>query len=198
MNGQQNNEYGNNNARSAKRRNGKRMNLVDWILVLVVLASVGVFVYFAFFSELDIFGSKEEKVSVQYTVRVEKVNAEMLGVEIDGESGSLVCDFIDTKDRVYDCDSGKAIGRVTSVKYESSYEPTGAVDQNGNLVYAKYPGHIDIVITVSGSGSLSDGIYSINGYEIRVGSDIEFRTEGYTALGKCVSVAGKEIAENDN
>ena len=59
-------------------------------------------------------------------------------------------------------------------------------------------GYIDIIITVSASGSLSDGIYSIDGYEIRVGSEIEFRTEGYTALGKCTAVTGKEIAENVN
>ena len=113
MNGQQNNEYGNNNARSAKRRNGKRMNLVDWILVLVVLASVGVFVYFAFFSELDIFGSKEEKVSVQYTVRVEKVNAEMLGVEIDGEYTTKPA-----KARILKIDKEKNISRIEITIHE--------------------------------------------------------------------------------
>ncbi len=174
------------------------MNFVDWILILVALVFAGVFVYFAFFSELDLFGAKDEKVSVQYTVRIENVNADMLGISIADNKGTLNCDFIDAKDRVYDCKSGKAIGRVTSVKYERSLEPTGAVNQSGELVYAEYPGHIDIIITVSGSGSISDGIYNINDYELRVGSDIEFRTEGYTAVGKCMSVKGEEIAENVN
>ena len=197
MNEQQNNEYV--KARSAKRHSGRRMNFIDWLLVLIVLACVGAFVYFAFFSELDLFGTKEEKVSVQYTVKIENVNAEMLGISIDGNSGALNCDFIDTKDRVYDCKTGTLIGRVTSVKYEQSYKATGALDEYGDLVYAPYVGYIDIIITVSSSGSFSaDGIYSIDGYEIRVGSEIDFRTEGYTAVGKCTGVTGKEIAENGN
>lgn len=196
MNEQQNNEYI--KARSAKRHSGRKMNFIDWLLVLIVIACVGAFVYFAFFSELGLFGSKEDKVSVQYTVKIENVNAEMLGINADGEKGTLNCDFIDTKDKVYDCKTGTLIGRVTSVKYERSYKSTGMVDEYGDLVYAPYVGYIDIIITVSASGSLSDGIYSIDGYEIRVGSEIEFRTEGYTALGKCTAVTGKEIAENVN
>ncbi len=197
MNQQQNSEYI--KARSAKKQSGRKMNFIDWLLVLIALACIGTFVYFAFFSELDLFGSKEEKVSVQYTVKIENVNAEMLGISVEGDKGTLNCDFIDTKDRVYDCKTGALIGRVTSVEYEKSYEYTGALDEDGDLVYAPYVGHIDIIITVSGSGSLSaDGIYSINDYEIRVGSEIEFRTEGYTAVGKCTAVTGKEIAENVN
>jgi len=196
MNELQNNGYV--KTRSEKRRSGKRMNFVDWILILIALGCIGIFVYFAFFSELDIFGAKEEKVSVQYSVRIENVNAEMLGISVNESAGTLNCDFIDVKDRVYDCVNGKAIGRVTSVKYEKSLEPTGALDEDGDLIYAQYPGHIDIIITVSGNGSLADGIYNISGYEIRVGSEIEFRTEGYTAIAKCISVTGKEIAENDN
>ena len=196
MNEQQNKEYI--KAHSDKRRGGKRMNFVDWILILVALAFVGVFVYFAFFSELDLFGAKDEKASVQYTVRIENVNAEMLGISGLDNNGILNCDFIDAKDRVYDCKSGKSIGRVTSIEYERSFEPTGAVDQNGELVYAEYPGHIDIIITISGSGSISDGVYDINDYELRVGADIEFRTEGYTAVGKCMSIKGEEIAKNVN
>ena len=198
MNEQQNNE--NTKARSAKRHSGRRMNFIDWLLILIALACVGVFVYFAFFSEVDLFGSKEEKATVQYTIKIENVNAKMLGINAEGEEGTLNCDFIYARDRVYDCKTGNLIGRVTSVKYERSYKATGARDEStGNLVYAPYVGHIDIIITVSGSGSISDGgIYSINGYEIRVGSEIEFRTEGYTAVGKCTDVTGKEMAENVN
>ena len=123
----------------------------------------------------------------------------MLGINVDGDKGTLNCDFIDTKDRVYDCKTGNLIGRVTSVKYEKSLEFTGGLDDDGDPVYAPYLGYIDIIITVSGSGSISDsGIYSINGYEIKVGSEIEFRTEGYTAVGKCTAVTGKEIVENAN
>lgn len=197
MNQQQNSEYI--KSRPAKKHSGRRMNFIDWLLVLIALVCVGIFVYFAFFSEFGLFGSKEEKVSVQYTVKIENVNAEMLGISAEGEKGTLNCDFIDTKDRVYDCKTGNLIGRVTSVKYEKAYELTGALDEDGDLVYAPYVGYIDIIITVSASGSISDdGIYSINDYEIRVGSEIEFRTEGYTAVGKCTGVIGKEIAENAN
>ena len=196
MNEQQNNEYI--KARSAKKHSGRKMNFIDWLLVLIALACAGTFVYFAFFSELELFDSKDEKVSVQYTVKIENVNAELLGISVEGDKGTLNCDFIDTKDKVYDCKTGTSIGRVTSVKYERSYKATGVLDEYGDLIYAPYPGHIDIIITVSSSGSISDGIYSINGYEIRVGSEIEFRTEGYTAVGKCTAVTGKEIAENVN
>lgn len=195
MNEQQNNEYV--KARSTKKHSGRRMNFVDWVLILIVIACVGAFVYFAFFSELDLFGTKEEKASIQYTVKIENVNAKMLGINVSDSKGALNCDFIDTKDRVYDCKTGELIGRVISVEYEKSLEPTGAVDEHGNLIYDQYPGYIDIIITVSAGGSISDdGIYSINGYELRVGADIEFRTEGYTATGKCISVTGKEIVEN--
>ncbi len=169
------------------------MNLVDWLLILVALISVGVFVYFAFFSELDLFGKDEEKISVEYTLVVENVNAGLFGLGVPEENSELNADFIDTGDRVYDCEKGAAIGKVTSVRYEQAKKSTGAVGENGTLIYANYPGHVNIIITVSGSGLGSDGVYSINGYEIRVGSDVEFRTEGYTANGKCVSVSGKEI-----
>ena len=59
------------------KRNGK-MNFVDWFLVALALISVAAFVYFAFFSELDLFGKKEENISVEYTLRVENVNAQWI------------------------------------------------------------------------------------------------------------------------
>lgn len=173
------------------------MNFVDWLLIALALVSVGVFMYFAFFSELDLFGKDEEKISVEYTVCVEKVNADLLGLGQPEGKEALVSDFIDVGDKVYSCSDGSLIGRVSSVEYEISRSATGAYDSNGSLIYADYPGYVDIIITVKGDGLQSDGVYSINGYEIRVGSDIEIRTEGYTALGKCVSVSGKELTDSD-
>ncbi len=181
-----------------KIKHARRMNLVDWLLILVALISVGVFIYFAFFSELEFFGKDEKKISVEYTVTVENVNAKIFGLTVPEENTALSADFIDKGDRVYDCKDGSAIGRVTEIRYEQAMKSTGAVDENGTLIYAEYPGYVNIIITISGNGIGSDGVYSINGYEIRVGSDIEFRTEGYTATGKCISVSGKEIENSGN
>ncbi len=169
------------------------MNIVDWLLILVALVSVGFFVYFAFFSELDLFGGSEEKISVEYTVKVEGVNARLFGLSVPDSIADLNADFIDKGDKVYDCTNGDLIGRISSVKYEQTVKSTDMVDENGSPIYAPYPGHIDLIITVSGSGLDTNGVYSINGYEIRVGSDIEFRTEGYTAVGKCINVSGKGL-----
>lgn len=178
------------------------MNFIDWLLILVALASIGAFVYFAFFSELDLFGKDEQKINVEYTLRVEKVNAEFfLGLNNDSlpdTRTTLNADFIDVGDKVYSSADGTLVGRVKSVEYERSKISTNKYDDNGILIYAEYPGYVDFIITVSGSGLGTDGVYSINGYEIKVGSDIQFRTEGYNAVGKCIKVSGKEIENNGN
>ncbi len=186
----------NNITHSPRRRSSGRMNFVDIILILLALVCLGAFVYFAFFSELDMFGKKDEKVTLEYTVTVKKVNAELLGLDIPSDRKTLDCDFIDKKDRVYDSESGEAIGRVLSLEYMPSREMTSAVDSDGNVIYAEYPGYVDIAIVISGSGEMSDGVYTINGYEIRVGAEIEFHTQSYTAVGTIEQASGKEMAEN--
>jgi len=172
------------------------MNFVDWLLLALAVISVGVFVYFAFFSELQLFSKREENVSFEYTVTVENVNANiLLGLadrDLPESRTELKTDFISVGDKVYSCEDGALIGRVTAVAYERSVEPTEAKDENGNLIYADYYGHVDIIITVKGEGVSENGVFSINGYELRVGSDIEFRTPKYTALGEIVNVSGKE------
>lgn len=176
-------------------RTGK-MNFVDWFLLALALISVAVFVYFAFFSELQLFGDREQDVSIDYTVRVEKVNAQwILGLtdsDLPDDRKELKSDFVKVGDKVYASSDGALIGRVTSVTYERSKSPTDTYDENGSLIYADYFGHVDIIITVKADGISSDGVYSINGHEVRVGADVDFRTEGYTALGTCESVNGKE------
>ena len=99
MNEQQNNEYI--KAHSSKRHSGRKMNFIDWLLVLIVIACVGAFVYFAFFSELGLFGSKEDKVSVQYTVKIENVNA---FIEINPDEYSNIKKFLFTLNELKDND----------------------------------------------------------------------------------------------
>ena len=172
------------------------MNFVDWFLVALALISVAVFVYFAFFSELQLFGKREENITLEYTLKVENVNAQLLlgflDTDLPAERKELKTDFIEVGDKVYSTSDGSLIGKVTSVSYERSKRSTDTYDANGSLIYADYFGHVDIIITVKSDGIVADGVYSVNGHEIRAGSSIDFRTEGYTALGKCESVNGKE------
>lgn len=184
--------------KNKKIKKARRVNFVDWMLIIIALAAVASFVYFAFFSELDLFGASHDQISVQYTIRVEKVNAEYLMLNVQEKEGPLEAHFISVGDKVYDSNVGKLIGKVSSLRYEQSTAPTGKVDENGTLVYAPYPGYVDLIITVSGSGYESSGVISIDGYEIRIGDEISFRTEKYDAAGMCTYVGGKEKGTDGN
>lgn len=185
--------------KNKKIKKARRVNFVDWMLIIIALAAVASFVYFAFFSELDLFGRSHDEISVQYTIRVEKVNTEYLMLNAQEKEGPLEAHFISVGDKVYDSNGGKLIGRVSSLRYEQSTAPTGKKDDNnGNLVYAPYPKHVDLIITVSGSGYESSGVISIDGYEIRIGNEISFRTEKYDAVGMCTYVGGKEKSTDGN
>ena len=184
--------------KTQKTKKVKRINFVDWILIAIALAAVVSFVYFAFFSELNLFGNAHSDVTVQYTLRVEKLNTDLLMLNIQDDEGVLRADFLSDGDKVYDSVSGKQIGKIASIKYVRSTEKTGNVNENnGTLEYAPCPGYVNLIITVIGAGSSDSGVISINGYEIKIGDEIGFRTDQYDAIGKCTYVSGKEKSTND-
>jgi hypothetical protein len=113
--------------KTQKTKKIKRINFVDWILIAIALAAIVSFVYFAFFSELNLFGNARSDVTVQYTLRVEKLNTDLLMLNIQDDEGILNADFLSDGDKVYDSVSGKQIGRIASIKYVRSTEKTGKV-----------------------------------------------------------------------
>lgn len=187
------------NNKEKVKKNVKKINIVDVLIMVVsvmVIAAVITFVI-ALVTDADSwFGkSDDEKPNVSYTVLVSEVDTELYSI-VKSENSVVGCPSLQVGDAVYERNSGEKIGVVSAITYKDSVRSTGAVDENNNLQYVPYPGYVDLYITVDVYCEPGKDANEVNGYEIRIGSELEFRTYGFYADGSIVNV-GKLTPADD-
>ena len=170
----------------------RRLTFIDIILILAIIGLAGFVVYGVFIADTDV--SDDKAVQVEYRIKIEKVRYADFGIQLM-EGNKIKSDFLLKNEEVYLAQNSKELGKVTLVEYEPYTASTGEVNESGELIYAEYPGYINIVITVQTNAGKSAQGYTVSGVDLLSGSEIEFRTQTYFGIGTIVEVVAEEEDE---
>jgi len=158
-------------------KNRKKVNFVDIVLVIMIMASILTIAYMLFFSDIGIFADNSEKVWVQYNVRIEG---------IDESLASLPA----ADDLIYKGESNIQIGIVKGVEVQPYKVATDRADEQGMLIYEEVEGKKTVILTVEYEARITDrGFFEIEGCDIAIGSKLIFKTRDLVLEGYCISVS---------
>lgn len=171
----------------------KKISPVDVVIAVIFLVALLSMIYLL----VVLLGDNEsiderEGVTADCQLIVESVDIERFGITLNEVNESIECAFLQAGDQVYDPQSGEVIGRITAITYEIATVATGEVDEEGNLIYAEYPGHINLVLTVR-TELESETDWTAGSVSMQVGKEITLRTASYEATAL---VAGMETGVN--
>ncbi len=164
----------------------KRINPVDAVIAVVFMLSLVAAIYLTVTIAFSDDPSKvESQAQMEYRLCIENVEVERFGITLDDQTGTAKCNFLQIGDILYDSE-GEPIGKLSSIQYVVTTGSTGVTDSDGNLVYAEYPGRVNLILTVRGEAE------KIQSSAIFVGGEFSFHTTDYTATAKVLSV-DKEV-----
>ncbi len=143
-----------------------KLNMVDFIIILVLLALVGG-VYYVFFGGSD--KQVVETSKVLYEFEITNVNKAFV-------------DAITPGDPIRDNIRGNEIGKVVS---KASRNATMLNEDliNGRYVIADVPDMYDVVITIEGQANITPANIIVGGAEIKVGKRFSIKGKGYANQG---------------
>lgn len=143
-----------------------KLNMVDFIIILVLLALVGG-VYYVFFGGSD--KQVVETSKILYEFEVTNVNKAFV-------------DAITPGDPIRDNIRGNEIGKVVS---KASRNATMLNEDliNGRYVIADVPDMYDVVITIEGQANITPANIIVGGAEIKVGKKFSIKGKGYANQG---------------
>ena len=144
------------------------INAIDAAIAAVIIVIIaGADYKFAFMDKTSTVTPTEP---ITYTVEVKKVR-------------NFIFDNVREGDKLFDADSGSEIGTITAIDYVGAKEPMGLAD--GTLILADVENRYDVVFTVDGDASSSNGVYYVNrNYEVVIGSTKKFATKYSEFEGK--------------
>lgn len=167
--------------RSQPKVKRKKISPVDIVIAVIFLIALVSMIYLMVALFTDNGGADaKDGVAADCRLRIENIDAERFAITVNEVTGGVECAFLKAGDEVYDPQSGEAIGRITAVAYEKATAATGEVDEEGNLVYAEYPGHIDLILTLRTELD-SEERYTVGGLDLQLGENIALRTASYEA-----------------
>lgn len=179
--------------RSENKTKRKKISPVDIVITVIFLVALVALIYLTVTLLTDEGADQAgEGVTADCLLEIERVDVERFGLSLNEVTGGVECAFLQAGDQVYDPESGESIGRITAVTYEVATEPSGAVDEEGNLVYIEYPGYVNLLITVRTeiAGEQDRTVGSLN---LQLGREIDLRTATYEATA---TVVGMETGVN--
>ncbi len=155
-------------------------NIIDAMLIIIALLCICATIFF--FTDADITNSKDdEKVILEYTVEFNPIREEFRN-------------FLEIGDPITESSNMKEAGEIVNViYYDHLYYGTN--DETGETVSSKYPGKINMTLTVRAEAVKTDTGYSINGYELLIGNSINIRTPDFTGTGVCTSITVSDASK---
>ena len=182
-----------NNSATMQKNSKRKFNIIDFLVILIVVAIVGVSIYSVFsWSDTKKLWSTRT-VEFNYTVELKGVDQEFI-------------DKIKVEDVVTDGATKNQLGKVDRVDNTEKYwvvdykkepiigdngEPTG--EDNYAFTKAEHPYKYNITVYISSSAEYEEGIgYTVNGKRIAVGEAIDLRFPEFSQTGYCVSINEKQ------
>lgn len=167
--------------RSETKTKKRRISPVDIVITIIFLIALLSMIYLTVtLLNEDNVGINDVGVAADCRLSIEQVDTERFGITLNEVTGGIDCAFLNVGDQVYDPESGELIGRVTAVTYEITTMPTGEVDEEGNLLYAEYPGYVDLIVTIR-TELASETDFTVGSLNLRLGRAIKLRTASYEA-----------------
>lgn len=150
-----------------------RFNVVDAVIILFVAAAVAVFGY-VFLSEKTVGTGGNEKVKIQYVLKV-------------GEIRDMYLGNIAKDDEVHDADTDKKLGTVVAVSSVPA-KRIGTDASTGAQVVSEVEGRSNLYVTIETEAQRVEEKYLVDGVSIMVGSVVNFITPNLYAASNIVSV----------
>ena len=160
-----------------------KFNVVDALIILIVIAIIAMVAFVFLFKGSSfitkIFGGAGEKVEIYYAIEVNQIRESLIN---NPQAGDTVHDAV----RNYE------IGTVVGVLSGDSEYIGG--DKNGKAVATKSPGYQSMILIVKAQAVNTGREYSIDGYNLQSGANIDFDSTHLSATGYCI---GLEVVENE-
>lgn len=158
-------------------RNGRVFGLISIIDVVVLLAVVVVCVgVYLKNNVLETTASNTQNVDITMVIEARLVE-------------EYVADAIQVGDALYDKDhaTGGPIGYITNIEYT---EPRTIRELNdGSLTFVGGEDAVNVLVTLEGSGTMTDGIFSFNKiYELGLNAARNFETQYVTFTGYVMEI----------
>lgn len=162
-----------------QNKKGFSFNIIDAALIIIALLCICATIFF--FTDADITSSKENKrVTLEYTLEFSPTREEYRNL-------------LEIGDAITETSTMKDAGEIVNVVYYDHLY-YGTNDETGEKVTTKYPGKINMVLTVRTEAVQTETGYSINGYELLIDGKITIRTPDFTGTGVCTSITVSEQA----
>lgn len=155
-----------------KEKSSRRFTVLDGIIILVILAVIGVGIYFIAGDKNPV--SAETTVPITFTV-------ELKGIK------DVYAANIRVGDTVIDSVTKKTIGTVAAV--ETLPHTDYIVNQESGVIEEKaYPGQATVLLTVSTDAVLGGLGYTIDGYRVAIGVLHHLQLPHFLGSGYCIGV----------
>ncbi len=165
-----------------KETKKSRFNVIDLLIAIIILVAIAFVVYIFFLSGKGI--NNNNKLLVEYTLEVRNERDEL----IDNAEKNIGKTLIDGAAKY-------KLGTVTDIFSESALIELDDLNE-GKAVASEYPEHSNIYFVVNAEASRikNTGRYSINGFEMSVGSLVYVRLPDYAGTAYCIQI--DEITED--
>ncbi len=159
------------------KKNGRgKFNLVDLLFVLLIVGVLFAVVFWLDPFSLNVFGSAEKNVVLEYTVEIEYVEA------------SLV-DNVRLGDEALNAVNKAPMGHVSSVRNDILYAEVYYDSEEDTVSMKEYPDRYNLQITITADAVFEEGKgYSVMGSRIAVGGAYSLTFPEYAGSGYCVSI----------
>lgn len=153
----------------------RRFNVVDLLITIIILAVAALVIYIFFLNDSPL--GKKDTVKIQYTLEVRDERDELIASAADNIGKTLV-----------EGTSKYALGEVVDFYTESAKYST--YDETGTSCVSDYPEHSNLCFIVNADANVDSetGRFSINGFELSVGSLVYLRLPGYAGTSYCTEV----------
>lgn len=149
-----------------------KINIVDLLIVLVLIAAAAWFAYAKFGRDLQEEIAARE-VPVRYTIIVRTILP-------------TTADALKKGGQVYEFKTGAAIGTIKEVKTEAS--DVWTLQEDGRWLVAKYEGRLDAYVTIEATARDGERAVTVNGVEARVGTSIGIATKWAQVNGNIMTL----------
>lgn len=163
-----------------QKKHKRKFNFIDFLVLLVVLAIVGILIYvFSPWAHLEKLWTNN-KIDLTYYVEIKDVDIDFV-------------DNIKSGNQIINSTNKNALGSVLEIsKREKAYVYDYVVDEEGNVtcVRSEQPDKYNITIKVLANAEYEEGIgYTVNGTRIAIGEPLDIRFPQFTCSGYCTQMS---------
>lgn len=151
-----------------------RFNFVDLLILLIIGAAVALLalVFVGGFGKSS--ASETQTATIEYVVEIKNLDSSLQDTLAVGQ---LVEDAVERKQ----LGELKAISKSDAMQINYNYT-------TGEEEYSVVEGKINLTLTIRAQAEESDISFSVDGYEIRVGTHISMTLPGFQCNGYCIGV----------